>query len=241
MASGLVVLFDGGKVPDGLVHRADRLGVEVCPNVEFLEPSGPRVLMAPMTMVGQGLAAGFQGFVEHRAADLACPLCAELVEAVEQGGVCLSASTASLLENDPVRQFCQAAGRLAPALDVTLMELGLAEAVGNAIVHGNLGLQSDLRHSLAGLVEFNQRIAERTADPTLAARRVRITARPAGAGLEIRVSDDGAGYDLQAELARPLDVAAKSGRGLGLIRKLCAQVRGENGGRTLCMLFQPQP
>ncbi|MCA1906898.1 MAG: ATP-binding protein, partial [Magnetospirillum sp.] len=105
--------------------------------------------------------------------------------------------------------------------------------------HGNLGLASDLRHSLAGLAEFNQRIAKSVADPTMAARRVRLTAWPMGQGVEVRVSDDGDGYDLDAELAKPVDVAAKSGRGLGLIRKVSNEVRGEDGGRTLCMRFNP--
>lgn len=240
MSAGTVILFEGGGVPDSLAYRAAKLGVEACPNVEFLEVQAIRVLMAPIAMVGAGLRKGFSGFIEYRPCDQFCPLSADLVDAVEQGGLCLSASTASLLNNDPAQKFCQAVISRFPNMDSMRLELAVAEACGNAVIHGNLGLASDLRHSLAGLAEFNERIATRVADPTMAARRVRLTAWPMGAGVEIRVSDDGDGYDLDAELAKPVDVAAKSGRGLGLIRKVSTDVRGEDGGRTLCMRFDPQ-
>jgi len=240
MSAGTVILYEGGAIPDSLADRAAKLGVEVCPNVEFLEFPAVRVLMAPMSMAATGLSNGFSGFIEIRGSDQLCPLSADLVEAVQQGGLCLSASTASLISHDPAQKFCQAVARRFPRLDAMRLELAVAEACGNAVIHGNLGLASDLRHSLAGLVEFNERIAKRVADPIMAARRVRMTAWPQGEAVEIRVSDEGDGYDLDAELAKPVDVAAKSGRGLGLIRKVSAAVRGEDGGRSLCMRFEPK-
>lgn len=239
MSAGTVVLFEGGAVPDSLAYRAAKLGVEACPNVEFLDIPAIRLLMAPISMAACGLRNGFSGFIEYRSCDPLCPLTEDLVAAVQQGGLCLSASTASLLGADPVQHFCRAVLGRFPRLDSMRLELALAEACGNAVIHGNLGLASDLRHSLAGLAEFNQRIAKSVADPTMAARRVRLTAWPLGQGVEVRVSDDGDGYDLDAELAKPVDVAAKSGRGLGLIRKVSHGVRGTDGGRTLCMRFEP--
>ncbi|MGE4280045.1 MAG: ATP-binding protein [Magnetospirillum sp.] len=239
MSAGTVILFEGGRIPDSLAYRAAKLGVEACPNVEFLDFPATRVMMAPMSMVAMGLRNGFSGFIEYRPSDQMCPLNADLVQAVENGGLCLSASTESLLYNDPAHKFCEAVLARFPKLDVMRVELAVAEACGNAVIHGNLGLASDLRHSLAGLAEFNDRIAARVADPTMAARRVRLTAWPMGESVEIRVSDDGDGYDLDAELAKPVDVVAKSGRGLGLIRKVSAAVRGLDGGRTLCMRFDP--
>lgn len=239
MSAGTVILFEGGVVPDSLAYRAAKLGVETCPNVEFLDFPVNRVLMAPMSMVTQGLRKGFSGFIEYRPSDQMCPLSADLIQAVESGGLCLSASTQSLLYNDPAHKFCEAVLARFPKLDAMRVELAIAEACGNAVIHGNLGLASDLRHSLAGLAEFNERISARVADPTMAARRVRLTAWPLGDAAEIRVSDDGDGYDLDAELAKPVDAVAKSGRGLGLIRKVSSGVRGLDGGRTLCMRFDP--
>lgn len=235
-----VILFEGGDVPDGLAYRAAKLGVEACPNVEFLDVPAPRVLMGPLGLAESAFANNCRGFIEFRAGDQSCPLSSDLVQAVAAGGLCLSVSTSGLLGCDLAQVFCAAVCRMVPGIDTMMMELAVAEAVGNAIIHGNLGLRSDLRHSLAGLVEFNQRIAERSADPTLSARRVRLTAVPlGGGGVEVCVTDDGDGFDLAVELAKPLEIAAKSGRGLGLIRKVSSHIRGDNHGRSLYMVFAP--
>lgn len=240
MASCPVVLFEGGDVPDSLAYRAAKLGVMAYPNVEFLDIVGARMLVAPIGLMAAGFAKDFRGFVEYRSADQVCPLTKDMVDAVAAGGLCLSASTASLLACDPAQVFCAAIVRQVPAIGGMMAELAVAEAIGNAIIHGNLGLKSDLRHSLAGLVEFNGRIAEQLQDPTLAARRVRMIALPYGGnGVEIRVSDDGDGFDVEQELCKPLETAAKSGRGLGLIRKISNHIEGANGGRTLIMRFLP--
>jgi len=240
MAAFPVILFEGGDVPDSLAYRAGKLGAEAYPNVEFLDVAGPRILMAPIGCMGAGFAPDFRGFIEYRATDHACPLTQVMVDAVAAGGLCLSASTASLLACDPAQAFCAAVLRLVPAIDGMMVELAVAEAVGNAVIHGNLGLKSDLRHSLAGLVEFNGRIAEQLRDPTLAARRVQMIALPYGDnGVEIQVSDDGDGFDVEHELEKPLEVGAKSGRGLALIRKVSAHIEGAHGGRTLVMRFLP--
>lgn len=233
-----VILFEGGDVPASLAYRAGKLGVDACPHVEFLDIPAPCVLMAPLPLLETGFTGGLRGFIEYRAEDAVCPLSAEAVEAVAQGGLCLSACTTSMLSSDPAQVFCAAVRKIAPAIGDMMIELALAEALGNSIIHGNLGLQSDLRHSLAGLVEFNTRLAQRLADPTLASRRVTVTAIPLQReGISISVTDDGDGFDIDHELKKPVDVAAKSGRGLGLIRKVSSEIEGSNGGRTLTMRF----
>lgn len=234
-----VILFDGGEVPSSLAYRAGKLGVDACPYVEFLDISAPRVLMASMALLESGFTGGMRGFVEYRVEDCVCPLSADAVEAVAAGGLCLSACTTSLLSSDPAQIFCAAVRKMVPAIGDMMVELALAEALGNSIIHGNLGLQSDLRHSLAGLVEFNTRLAQRLADPTLAARRVVVTAVPENTGVRISVTDDGDGFDIERELRKPVEVAAKSGRGLGLIRKVSSRIEGSNDGRTLTMRFFP--
>lgn len=234
-----VILFDGGEIPSSLAYRAGKLGVEACPYVEFLDIPAPRVLMASMALLESGFTGGMRGFVEYRAEDCVCPLSADAVEAVAAGGLCLSACTTSLLSSDPAQIFCAAVRKMVPAIGDMMVELALAEALGNSIIHGNLGLQSDLRHSLAGLVEFNNRLAQRLADPTLAARRVVVTAVPENTGVRITVTDDGDGFDIERELHKPVEVAAKSGRGLGLIRKVSSRIEGSNDGRTLTMRFFP--
>ena len=79
---------------------------------------------------------------------------------------------------------------------------------------------------------------ERLADPALAGRRIEVNVTDFGPDhLAIAVSDQGRGFDLDACLARGINTDAKSGRGLGLIRKACASVLAEDGGSTLVMTF----
>lgn len=235
-----VVLFEGGAIPDSLGRRAAKLEVELCPNVEFLTLSGPALLVGPIDYMDAGFAPGRSGFVEYLPSDMICPLSQNLVDVAAAGGLCLSASTAALMNQDAAQGFCAALAQRFPDIADKMVELAVCEAIGNAVIHGNLGLKSDLRHSRDGLVEFNACIVERLADPTLAARRVEVTVTAlAGGGGEIIVKDDGDGFDFDKEMAKPLDAAAKSGRGLGLIRKISSAVFGRDGGRTLIMQFRP--
>lgn len=233
-----VILFDGDDIPDVIARGAARLGAEICPNIEFLHLNGPSLMVGAFHRADAAFSAGYGGFVEYRAADPLCPVTRVLLDAVAMGGLCLSASTQALMEQDMVQAFCAAVKQRFPASAPMMVELAVAEAMGNAVIHGNLGLKSDLRHSLDGLSEFNARIEQSLADPTLAGRRVTMTALPFDqGGVEIIVSDNGDGFDFDQEMNKPCEAAAKSGRGLGLIRKVCSELSYRDAGTTLVMRF----
>jgi anti-sigma regulatory factor (Ser/Thr protein kinase) len=118
--------------------------------------------------------------------------------------------------------------------------IALHEALTNAIVHGNLGISSELREQPGDA--FVRALAERSADPELAAREVFIKFQFDGERCEIRIRDEGDGFDWQkhfAELdARPDDAEpslANSGRGLIIMRAFTDGVRYEHDGRE-CVL-----
>ncbi|MDQ3440738.1 MAG: ATP-binding protein, partial [Planctomycetota bacterium] len=69
----------------------------------------------------------------------------------------------------------------------------LHEALTNAIVHGNLGISSELREQPGDA--FVRALAERSVDPELAAREVRIKFQFDGERCEIRIRDEGDGFD----------------------------------------------
>lgn len=58
-----------------------------------------------------------------------------------------------------------------------------------------------------------------------------------GGRLSLRIEDSGPGFDVEAMLARPLDIDRLSGRGLNLVRQLSSDVRWTDGGRSVCVEF----
>lgn len=121
--------------------------------------------------------------------------------------------------------------------------IALHEALTNAIVHGNLGISSALREQPGDA--FVRALAERSADPELAAREVRIRFQFDGERCEIRIRDEGGGFDwrnLFEELdARGEDAPpslANSGRGVIIMRAFTDGLRYEDGGREAVMTMR---
>ena len=183
--------------------------------------------------VRRGLRLPNRGFCEGPGG-FANPRC---LEALVSGGFALSLSTASTYRLDVANMVGEAVSSrlLPPGRVASEVFLVVAEAVANAVIHGNLGIQSDLRGTREGLAAFSALMATRLAEPERAARRVEICAFQADGGLTLTVSDQGEGFDLDAQLRRPIETAARNGRGLALIRKVAGAVGGEDGGRTLVM------
>ncbi len=89
--------------------------------------------------------------------------------------------------------------------------LAVTEAVENAIVHGN---------------NYDSN------------KRVRIEFESARTGLLFRVSDQGDGFD-PAQVPDPTtDESGKVGRGLYLMRKLSDEIRFNDNGRTIELVFE---
>ena len=82
---------------------------------------------------------------------------------------------------------------------------------------------------------FCQRLSERMADAALGGRRVAIAILREEGRLDLRITDEGAGFDPAALGPRAAD--AKSGRGLEIIRAMCNRLSVEDGGRSLALSF----
>lgn len=231
-------LLIDGEAPAWLVRDAARMGIGVGPFAEGMPPGTTPVLVAaadPDTVL-TGLMPPFAGFIDMGLNGLP-PRAAEVAAA---GGLCLSLSTTAAYGLEPAQVLGDVVRRRFGAAEplAEMIELGLAEALGNAIIHGNLGICSDLRATFDGFQQFSALLAERLADSALATRRIDVMlAVDPAEGLVVSVTDQGAGFDIQRELTKPVDAGAKSGRGLALIRKMARAVAGADDGRTLVMSF----
>jgi anti-sigma regulatory factor (Ser/Thr protein kinase) len=122
------------------------------------------------------------------------------------------------------------------------MNIALHEAITNAIVHGNLGVPSDLKEQSADV--FAKAVAEKAGNPQLAARRVKIIFDFDGCECHITVTDEGSGFDFlswlkaldDSETEEPSELC--SGRGILMMRALADQVQFSDGGRTVRMTWR---
>jgi len=162
------------------------------------------------------------------------------LRALQAGGLCLCLRTETAARLDLPGLLCEAVAvhfpQHPPALD-GMRRMALAEAVNNAVIHGNLALSSALRGSCKGLVTFSELADQRLAEPHYGQRMVEVALCPCGPErLAVMVSDQGEGYDFAHEHEHPDDPNEASGRGLALIRKASHSVWNQDGGRTLVMV-----
>jgi anti-sigma regulatory factor (Ser/Thr protein kinase) len=195
---------------------------------------------ATIEAIRHSLSPPFCGFLETGPDGLAGtgPRC---IETALAGGLVLSltATTACTL---PVVELAAVAIRRRLALPdgegAELMEICLAEAVSNAVIHGNLEIPDHLRATPRGFESFRIVMRERLCNPSMALRRIEIhVLRATSSSFTLAVSDQGRGFNLEEQLKKETKASAHSGRGLGLIRRACAQIESEDGGRTLVMTF----
>ncbi|CAA7611750.1 putative Serine phosphatase RsbU, regulator of sigma subunit [Candidatus Terasakiella magnetica] len=204
--------------------------------------ASPCLVCGPATpaFLTTGLNAPFAGFIERDDESEAQGLSEDALAAIRCGGRVLSITAAAAYGADVARIMSESiAAWLVPPQDVMeRVEIALSEAVSNAVLHGNLGLDSDLRQSLAGLEQFQILLAERMADPALSRRRLYLTAGDHDGMIQISVTDQGGGFDFARAISAPVIPGKASGRGLQLILRLCDNVVGHNGGRGLTMYWR---
>jgi anti-sigma regulatory factor (Ser/Thr protein kinase) len=115
--------------------------------------------------------------------------------------------------------------------------LALHEALSNAMIHGNLELSSELKER--GDSSFAEALAEKMADPILAARHVDLLIDYDGQRCRWIITDEGQGFDVERALARAAsddpDVLLASGRGILIMRSFMDDVRYEMGGRRIIL------
>ncbi|MBA6043006.1 fused response regulator/phosphatase [Pseudomonas lactis] len=115
----------------------------------------------------------------------------------------------------------------------------MAELYSNALEHGVLGLDSRLKRDAQGFAQYYRQRHERLAQLDSGYVRVHMQLVPTDKGgkLTLRLEDSGQGFDVEQELARPVDIDRLSGRGLSLVRQLSSAVGWSDGGRTVCVEF----
>ncbi|MGE5503753.1 MAG: ATP-binding protein, partial [Actinomycetota bacterium] len=182
----------------------------------------------------------YRGFFEQ-AEDGLDGIGARCFDAVRAGGVAVSVTTGSgwtldlpLLFESALRQRFPLGKRASDGM----VSLCLAEAVSNAMIHGNLGIASGMRSTREGLAAFHRMTMDHLADPVLAARRIEICLLPdENSSFSISVSDRGKGFAMGDGEIQAVDPTEKQGRGLYLITHSARSVSLEDGGRTIVMAF----
>lgn len=115
----------------------------------------------------------------------------------------------------------------------------LSELYSNALEHGVLGLQSEVKSSYQGFSTYYEQRAERLEALEEGFVRFDIAYRYVEdkSHLSVLVSDSGEGFDLR-RLDKPVGAAQYSGRGLSLVRALCHSVEYLGKGNQVKILFK---
>jgi CheY-like chemotaxis protein/anti-sigma regulatory factor (Ser/Thr protein kinase) len=144
--------------------------------------------------------------------------------------IALIAPLVGHLENQLERmRVCEPSG-------LVLVGVALHEALTNAILHGNLGLSSDLRET--NEKEYYRLIAERRHQPPWSDRRVFVSATLNAHEAEFMVRDEGEGFDpeLLPDPTDPANLGRVSGRGLLLIQTFMDRVEHNERGNQITMV-----
>ncbi len=115
----------------------------------------------------------------------------------------------------------------------------LAELYSNALEHGVLGLGGDLKKSPEGFAEYYAQREKLLNE--ISGGFVHIyfaySSNIDGGSLTLRVEDSGAGFDYTALQGKALSTTGYSGRGIGIVEKLCKTVRYYGSGNKVEVVF----
>jgi CheY-like chemotaxis protein len=120
--------------------------------------------------------------------------------------------------------------------DRTRLGVALTEALLNAILHGNLGVSSELREE--GLNLFFDQADQRSSEQPYCDRRVFVDARWTREECQFVVRDEGPGFDV-ASLPDPTDpenLVRASGRGVLLMQMFMSEVEFNDAGNEVRMV-----
>jgi CheY-like chemotaxis protein len=119
----------------------------------------------------------------------------------------------------------------------------LAELYSNALEHGVLGLDSQLKRDALGFAEYYNQRNQRLANLREGYVRLHLQVIPVGRGgrLLIRVEDSGQGFDVNQVLNRTSTERGLSGRGLNLVRQLSSSASWADDGRSVHVEFRWEP
>lgn len=111
----------------------------------------------------------------------------------------------------------------------------LTEMMNNAIEHGLLQIDSSLKSSPEGFVEYYQKRESGLAELEHGEITLSVEYNPLKRELQVSVEDSGNGFEFDNVPSDDIDHAY--GRGIMLLRELCREVWHENGGRKTCVIM----
>lgn len=114
--------------------------------------------------------------------------------------------------------------------------VALEECLLNAIIHGNLGVSSELRQHDEG--DYYREIEARRHQFPFSERRVKLTARISAKEAVFIVEDEGAGFDVNQvpDPTDPENLFRVGGRGILLMRSFMTSVHFTAGGRRVTLV-----
>jgi DNA-binding response OmpR family regulator len=115
--------------------------------------------------------------------------------------------------------------------------MALDEALLNAMIHGNLEVSSDLRHSDDGK-PYQDLIAKRKQESPYQERRVHVHLHATPDGVKFTIVDEGPGFDCGkvADPTSPEQLEQMGGRGLFMIDAFMDEVRHNRCGNEIVMI-----
>lgn len=150
--------------------------------------------------------------------------------------------TRAAWEGEPVAEMMILLRQSLPHLDEETgwrIETALSEAVGNALTHGNMALDSAAR--AAGDFEaWDMAVEAALNNRTIAARPLLLAAHWQHPDLVLTIANAGEGFDPDSCSGSASETDG-AGRGIGLIRSLCDLNRYDDRGRRLTLTFRLQP
>ena len=125
--------------------------------------------------------------------------------------------------------------------NLDVIAVAFHEALANALEHGNLELDSDLKGDLFTKEDPYAKLrAERMADPNYAGRLIEVRLAMDTERFEVEISDEGKGFD--ASRMKPLpkdsDMLSHCGRGMQLILLVMDEVHFNDKGNQIRMVIR---
>jgi hypothetical protein len=156
------------------------------------------------------------------------------------GRLSLIVTTRSAYRHSIVKAFVNAMenrASLSKDLRVRLYS-AVQEALMNAVLHGNLRINSDLRGNLDGLLAAQDAIESKLNLPEIARSKIRVEAIWNASVLNVMIRDSGRGYDHENADECPASADRASGRGIAILQAFSDRVAVLNGGTTVNLEFQ---
>ena len=243
--------------PDLMLTDLRMPGMDGLELVEKMRSEHPLVPVILMTSQGneriavQALQAGAASYVPKR--ELKQELVDTVIQVLEVAearqsrsrllGYLQGRETSFELENDPALIFTVAAflqdslERLGFANDTVRSQVGMAlvEAISNAMIHGNLQVDSGLRKTDRSGYEVL--IGERRDEEPYSSRRVQCTCRETTEEVVYSFADEGPGFDPSTipDPTDPANILRASGRGIMLMRTFMDRVEYNDKGNQITL------